>query len=260
MPPEARRMPLLDHFRDPVRDYCPWHSFQAMWCGKVVERLNETWLTDDRFTAQSERHIDSAIEIDVATLERVGHEAQSAGRNGAGGGVATAAEVYSPPAAVLTADFEFSAEDVYEVKVYRGRGGWQLVAAVELVSEANKDREETRRTFAVKCAGYLLKGVSVVVLDTVTTYQASLHDEVCNLIDTADPVRWTSPTGLSALVYRAATVRAGDAIRNRLDMWPYTLTVGEPLPTVPLWLAPDLAVPLELELTYAAARRALKIR
>jgi hypothetical protein len=253
-------MPLLDHFHNPIKDYCPWHSFQAMWCGKVVERLNETSLADDRFTAQSERHIDSTVEIDVATLERADHDAQSAGRNGAGGGVATAAEVYSPPAAVLTADVEFSADDVYEVKVYRGRGGWHLVAAVELVSEANKDREETRRALAVKCGAYLLKGVSVVVVDTVTTYRANLHDEFCDLIDTPEPVRWTSPTGLSVVVYRPAKVRAGEDLRNRLDVWPYPLAVGDPFPTVPLWLAPDLAVPLELELTYSAARKALKIR
>jgi hypothetical protein len=253
-------MPLLDHFHDPVRDYCPWYSFQAMWCGKVVERLNETWLTDDRYTAQSERHIDSVIEIDVATLERADHGSQSAGRNGSGGGVATAAEVYSPPAAVLTTDVEFSAEDLYEIKVYRGRGGWQLVAAIELVSEANKDREETRRALAVKCGAYLLKGVSVVVVDTVTTYRANLHDELCELIETSEPIHWTSPTGLSVLAYRPIRVRAGETIRNRLDVWPYLLAIGEPFPTVPLWLGPDLSVPLELESTYAAARKALKLR
>ncbi|MGC1718476.1 MAG: hypothetical protein WA746_05780 [Isosphaeraceae bacterium] len=29
--------------------------------------------------------------------------------------------------------------------------------------------------------------------------------------------------------------------------WTYALTVGQPLPTLPLWLADNLAVPLELE-------------
>lgn len=253
-------MPLLDHFRDPLNDYCPWRSFQAMWCGKVVERLNETWLSDDRFVAQSERHIGSPIEIDVAALERNDRGLLYTGGNGPGGGVATAAEVYAPPAPPISAEVDFTADDLYEVKVYRGRGGWDLVAAVELVSEANKDREETRRAFAVKCGAYLLKGVSVVVVDAVTTYHANLHDELCELIDTPDPVRWTSPTGLSVLIYRPAKLRAGEAVRNRLDVWPYPLAVGDPLPTVPLWLAPELAVPLELELTYAAARKSLKIR
>ncbi|HEX4607611.1 MAG TPA: hypothetical protein VH092_05335 [Urbifossiella sp.] len=51
-----------------------------------------------------------------------------------------------------------------------------------------------------------------------------------------------------------------DAPATRLDAWPYPLAVGEVLPTVPLWLAPDLVVPLELELTYAAACRSLRIR
>jgi hypothetical protein len=253
-------MPLLDHFHDPVRDFCPWRSFEAMWCGKLVERLNETWLTDDRFTAQSERNIESAVEIDVAALERAGRGPHAAGSNGAGGGVATAAEVYAPPAPPLYADIEFTAADLYEVKVYRGRGGWQLVAAVEVVSEANKDREDTRRAFAVKCGAYLLNGVSVVVIDAVTTYRADLHAALCDLLGAPDPVRWASPTGLSALVYRPSKRPGGEAARTRLDVWPFPLTVGAALPSVPLWLGPDLAVPLELELTHAAARRALKIR
>jgi hypothetical protein len=35
-----------------------------------------------------------------------------------------------------------------------------------------------------------------------------------------------------------------------LETWAHLLAVGRPLPTLPLWLADDLAVPLELEATY----------
>jgi hypothetical protein len=41
--------------------------------------------------------------------------------------------------------------------------------------------------------------------------------------------------------------REGDAWRFRA--WTHTLVVGQPLPLLPLWLANNLAVPLELEAT-----------
>ena len=42
-----------------------------------------------------------------------------------------------------------------------------MVAAIELVSPGNKDREETRSAFAAKCAGYLQAGIGLVVIDIV---------------------------------------------------------------------------------------------
>jgi hypothetical protein len=36
----------------------------------------------------------------------------------------------------------------------------------------------------------------------------------------------------------------------QLQAWTQSLDVGRPLPTLPLWLADNLAVPLELEESY----------
>lgn len=134
-----------------------------------------------------------------------------------------------------------------------------MVAAIELVSEANKDSKDNRRAFIVKCGSYLQKGVSLVVVDTVTTYSADLHDELCDLIDGAEGLRWTSPSGLSAIVYRATRVIGEGGPSLSLDVFPYSLGIGEKLPTVPLWLNHELAVPLELELTYQQACHSLRI-
>jgi hypothetical protein len=45
----------------------------------------------------------------------------------------------------------------------------------------------------------------------------------------------------------------------RLDVWPHPLNLGQPLPTVPLWITADLCVPLELEPTYHAACVGLRL-
>ena len=44
-----------------------------------------------------------------------------------------------------------------------------------------------------------------------------------------------------------------------LETWTQSLDVGRPLRTVPLWLADDLAVPLELEESYEQSCSILNI-
>lgn len=251
-------MPLLDHFHSPLKDDTPWSVMHSNWVVKMVDRLNGDRLTET-YKAQSARHFGAQLEADVSTLELNERGSLFEGLNGDEGGVVTATAVYSPPAAALSATVGFTDPELFEVKVYRGGGGWELVAAVELVSEANKDSEDNRRAFTVKCASYLQKGVSVVVVDTVTNRRADLHDELCDLLDSADKLRWSSPTGLSAVVYRATRVTGGAAKALALDVAAYQLGVGSELPTVPLWLKRDVAVPLELELTYAQACKSLRI-
>jgi len=246
-------MPLRDFFHKPLANECDWSTFHGTWAHTILQRLNRGVLREP-YAARWFVHLGTQIEVDVSAVRREGTPSLF---NGHGGGVATASppQVYTPPAPPLSDEVAFTEPDLFEVKVYRGSGMWKLVVAIELVSEANKDREESRRTFAVKCGSYLQKGVSVVVVDTVTNRTGELHNDLCDLLGLPATLRWASPTGLQATAYRV--VGTGDQIR--LDVWPFSLTVGELLPTVPLWLAPELAVPLELELTCADACQSLNI-
>jgi hypothetical protein len=259
-------MPLRDHFKTPLKDECEWTSFHTNWAVKMCDRLNP-FLRTRGYRALSELRLGPQVVADVGTLEREQgtrlfdpHGVNGSAAAG-GGGVAVAAEplVYAPPAPVLSAEADFADLDAVEVKVYKGGGAWNLVAAVELVSPANKDRPEARRAFAVKCGGYLQKGVSVVVVDAVAEYRSQPHADLCDLLKLPSALTWSSPSGLAAVVYRPAKALAGDAERTRLEAWPYPLGIGEPLPTVPLWLAADLAVKLDLEATYAAALNSLAL-
>ena len=45
----------------------------------------------------------------------------------------------------------------------------------------------------------------------------------------------------------------------RLETWAHALALGQPLPTLPIWLADDLAVPLELEASYEETCQILRI-
>jgi hypothetical protein len=148
--------------------------------------------------------------------------------------------------------------DVFEVQVLRDFGGPQLRAAVELVSPANKDRPGQRRAFAIKCASYLQRGVSVVVIDVVTERTADLHAQLMETLNLATANPWRPASNLYAVAYRTAT--PADGGQPQLEAWPEPLRLAEPLATLPLWIDTDLPLPLHLEESYLAACESLRIR
>jgi Protein of unknown function (DUF4058) len=145
--------------------------------------------------------------------------------------------------------------DEYEVRVYDTRSGRRLVAAIEIVSPANKDRPETRRVFVAKCAALIQNRVCVSIVDLVTTRTSNLYGDLLELLGETDPSLAEEASPLYAVSCRWA--RLGDAWQ--LETWRYPLALGQPLPTLPLWLAENLAVPLELEVSYEETCRILRI-
>jgi hypothetical protein len=235
-------MPLLDHFHPPLSAHRHWQSFHSAWAGEIARQLNQA-LLPPRYFAEPNVQIGAAVEIDVATLE----EAGAAGADGAG--VATA--VWAPPRPPLTAPLDFAHLDAIEVQIFQDEQGPRVVAAIELVSPANKDRPSNRQAFAVKCAAYLQQHIAVVVVDLVTSRAADLHAELLQLLH----ISAASPADLYAAAYRSVTISEA----ARLEAWPHPLALGAELPTLPLWLSPDLALPLDLEQSYAASCEALRI-
>jgi hypothetical protein len=206
-----------------------------------------------RYIAEPQVHLGSSIEIDVATYE--GDDAAHAvAVEDEGGGVATA--VWAPPRPTLVIATDLGDLDVYEVRVYDTLRGRRLVAAVEIVSPANKDRPEHRRAFVAKCVALLQERVCVAIVDLVTTRTSSLYGELLESIGQADPAPGDGPPSLYAVACR--WMREGEA--RLLETWAHPLTLGNDLPTLPLWVAPDLAVPLELGASYEETCRVLRIR
>lgn len=235
-------MPLRDHFRPPLDDMRHWEGMLGGWPVMIVANLHRK--LHRGYFAEPRVHTGSSAEIDVATFENEGEGvlAASAG-NENGGGIATA--VWAPPRPTLSVVTDLPAQDVYEVLVYDEKRHSRLVAAVEIVSPANKDRPEHRRAFISKCAGLLQERVSVVIVDVVTTRTQNLYRELLELIGQSDPS--LSP---EQPLYAAACRLTKRENEWLLETWTQPLDIGRPLPTVPLWLADDLAVPLELEESY----------
>jgi len=238
-------MPLRDHFALPFRAYWPWDGFNSAWANAIVAHLNQS--LPPRFYAIAHIQRGTRFEIDVAMLE----DQSNVGL--ARGGVQTA--VWAPPKPPLVTPVDFTCADVFEVQVYYDEDGPRLVAAVELVSPANKNRPSYRRAFTIKCASYLQENVALVVIDVVTERQASFHAELMALIQGSAQAHWQSPTNLSAVAYRTLDAEQ----ESRLEIWPESLAIGEELPTMPLWLGTDIALALDLEQTYQATCDTLRI-
>jgi hypothetical protein len=236
-------MPLLDHFHPPVSERRSWEGFHGLWAAALVEKLNRDLLADEYF-ADMQVHVGSRVEVDVATVE----ERRTTGRTSSDG-TGTLAPAWAPPATSLVIPTVFP--DEIEVQVFATVTGATLVAAIELVSPGNKDRPEARRAFAAKCVSYLTQGIGLIVVDIVTNRLANLHNEVMGLLGQGEPFLMASQAATYAVAYRPSRQPSGDQI----ELWPLPLSVGQPLPVLPLALRNAGVVPVDLEETYSEARQ-----
>jgi hypothetical protein len=99
-------------------------------------------------------------------------------------------------------------------------------------------------------------GVSVSIVDLVTGRSGNLYLDMLDLLGESDP----SFSSDSNSIYATASRYHRDGESWKLESWAHPLQVNLPLPTLPLWLASDFAVPLELEQTCQETRRILRIR
>lgn len=232
-------MPLLDHFHPPLSTTRHWESFHAAWATQIMRTLNRQVLPQGYF-AEAQVHVGGRVEIDVATFDQSASKTMVTNGNG---GVAV--ETWAPPTTSLIMPAVFP--DEIEVQVFDMTAGPTLVAAIELISPGNKDRPETRRVFAAKCAAYLQVGIGLVIVDVVTERQANLHDELIELLNQPGEFRFPSQTHLYSAAYRPARRDPGG---DQIDMWLQPLTLGQALPTVALALRGGSTLPLDLEGTY----------
>jgi hypothetical protein len=217
-------MPLLDHFHPPIYPQRAWESFHWRWANSIAEALQ--LMLPRRYSAEVQIHLGSQVEADVAELE---------------------------PTALPAAAFVLPAvfPDDLEVQVRDERDDARLVGVVELLRLRNKDRPESRRAFAAKCAAYLQRGIGVMILDIVTSRSGNLHNELIELLNAGTPFLLPAAVSLYAVSYRPS--RQADA--NGIAVWPAMLTLGAALPVLPLGLRGFGSVPIDLEATYSDARQ-----
>jgi hypothetical protein len=232
-------MPLRDHFRPPLATTHPWEGFHSTWATLIAGQLNERLPPD--YVAIPLTSRGPMVEIDVSALELASSTSKK-----------SAWADWSPGSPAVSAVLDWSERDLFEIRVIYQREP-RLVGAVELISPANKDRPAARQAFAGKCAGYLRAGVGLILIDVVTTRQHSLNRHLLELLE-LDAVQEAEMEPLYAVAYRTEQEETA-----RLDVWAHRLQIGEGLPTLPLWIAPELPIPVDLEASYQSACKLLRM-
>lgn len=233
-------MPLRDHFHPPVSDLHSWTTAHGVWAVLIGLRLNQE-LPAGYFAEPLTKF---GIEIDVAALD--------IRRNGTHPTSRPAVDWPVMPTQTITRLSTLT--DEVGVRIYAGGARRLLVAAIEIVSPANKDRDETRDAFLAKCLNVLRSGAGLMVIDMVTERHFNLHDAL--LQRWGGPQEQPFPGDLYAVAYRP--ILTDDGTPPRLTVWSEALAIGGPLPTLPLWLLGVGAHGIDLEATYEQALRQLR--
>ena len=211
-------MPLMDHFHRPLETHRRWESMHSSWANAIVEWLNAGVLPKHYFAAP-QIHLGGIVAMDVGTF---GEEADHSEDD-------EPITTWPLPKPTLRATVDFADLDLFEIQVVDDEVG-RLVAAIEIVSPANKDRPNHRKAFTIKCASYLQQGLALVIIDVVTDRAANLHESLLKLLKVT-PSHSGKLSHLYASSYRTKNATGESAV---LESWVKPLAVGLSAST-PMW-------------------------
>jgi hypothetical protein len=236
-------MPLLDFFHPPLCNEVTWQELHGVWPGIISVSLNKK--LPKGYRSGTFIKLGTSVKVDVATFENTKREATFP--DGSDEFMRTLA---APTLMILEDVIE---PPVYQVRIFDTRNQ-KLVAVIEVISPANKDRPKHRDAFAYKSVSHLDQRVCVVMVDVVTDHHANLYAHLADMIAAK-----ITPLNIAESSIYAVSCRLDPDDPLKFLAWDHKLTVGEKLPTLPLWLSDDLAVPLDLEASFMEAVSGLRI-
>ncbi|MCI0380782.1 MAG: DUF4058 family protein [Gemmataceae bacterium] len=221
-----------------------FHDFHCSWIVHLKESLNDGVLPEGYYAlAEQKAHI---VIPDVITLERRG--AQFDDRKSPSG----RALAETPPRVKLTLrPSEMAAYRARQrVMTIRHVSGDEIVALLEVVSPANKDRRASVRDFVQKAVSAMKQGIHHLILDLLPPGEhdpSGMHGAIWDDLNAGDyAIADDKPLALTSY-----------AVDQLPDAYVEPLAVGDALPEMPLFLEPDRYVNVPLETTYQNAFRGL---
>jgi hypothetical protein len=234
----------------PVHDWTrvddgTFHAFRLAWLGQLQAALNGGILPPDYY-ALAEQHAGAAVP-DVRTLHTspTGSVEPPIPHRGVATVTKTRPRVQRKLSVVVSPD------DRRWTLAVRHVSGHRIVALVEIVSGANKDRRGSVTDFVNKALGAIQLGIHVTLVDLLPPGPhdpSGMHGALWDRFAPNKPYALPAGQRLTLAAY-AADHPARVYINH--------LTVGDPLPETPLFLTPDRYVELPLEPTYAEAYRGM---
>lgn len=224
-------MPVHDWTRLEAGDF---HDFHQCWVVAIRNALNSGLLPVD-YMALSERITGRPIPDDVTP--------QTSQPRAESGGIAIAT---APPSARVIARIEQAdyAKRADRVVIRHGRG--KVVAIIEIVSPGNKASRFAIRSFVEKSAAILSQGVNLLVVDLFPPTPRDPHGIHKAIWDELDDEPFEMPPGKPLIV---ASYLGGDIPTAYVE----SIGIGDPLPSLPIFLSETRYIPAPLETTYLEA-------
>ena len=215
-----------------------FHAFHHSWIAALCESLNRGGLPP-AYYALPEQSIRGPVP-DVLTLQLTGSGPEPTGM---GTAVAVAD---APPRARVVQSIEAG---VYARKAdrvtIRHRHG-QIVAFIEVVSPGNKASSTEFRAFVEKVSDLVQQGVHALVIDLFPPTRRDPQGIHRAIWDEFDDEHVAPPPDkpLTVAAYSAGGIKTA---------YVEPLAVGDELPVMPLFLEPEIYVPVPLEDSYLAS-------
>ena len=236
-------MPVHDWTRV---DGCVFRDFHNGWVVHLSEALNGGLLPRGYY-AMSEQHASQYI-ADILALH--GDPRSPEPLPSPNGGVAVAE---APPRTKSKRIVTAASSRLRRTLAIRHVSGHRVIALLEIVSPANKDRTKSVEAFAGKVTSALDVGVHVLVADL---FPPGPHDPlgmpgaIWEFLEEGGDEPWEPPTTEPLTL---ASYVAGPNV----EIYRESLAVGSALPEMPLFLSPERYVNVPLETTYLAAFRGM---
>lgn len=216
-----------------------FHHFHFEWIGDLSRVLNNGLLPPNYYALAEQ--IAGELGPDVLTLQQA---AEAALIEEPQGGIVLAS---APPKVRYRARAE---PDAYAAKartvVIRHTSNHRVIAMAEVVSPGNKSSRQAIRAFVEKARGVLRSGIHLVVVDLFPPtardpegIHKAIWDEV---IDNDFALPPDKPLTLASYI-------GGPVPESFVE----PIAVGSSLPDMPLFLTPEIYIPLPLERTYQSA-------
>ena len=220
-----------------------FHAFHHQWISALSNVLNDGTLPGDYYALPEQ--IAAGFGPDVLTLQ--GAEPEETTPSGNGSSTNQTTLLTARPQTRFTAESE---GEYYRRKksslVVRHVSGDRVVAMIEVVSPGNKSTQHAFRGFLEKACELLEHRIHLLIVDPFPPGMrdpAGVHSAIWEQIEGA-PFQPPADQPLTVVAYECdLTTRA----------YIETVSVGQPLPAMPLFLEPNGCVMVPLEATYQTA-------
>jgi hypothetical protein len=224
-----------------------FHDFHTVWTVALRNALNEGLLPQGYY-ALAEQHAGRAI-TDILTLHASPEAPEPAWLPPDTGGIAVAE---APPRVGRKQTVEPTILARRRSLAIRHVSGHRLIALIEFVSPANKDRVRHIEELVEKAVSALERGVHLLLVDLLPPgpYDPSgIHGFILQYLESSgEPYVLPAAAPLTLASYVAG---------QPLDIYLEHLAAGARLTDMPLFLRPDRYINVPLEPTYQASYRTM---